>query len=150
MGNRQPKGVRYGGRQKGTKNKATVLRDQMVARASESHAAEQGFDLSNATDLERLEWAGLQFAEWLEAEKARGKAASLDRMIELLREVRDTFAKTAQYRHPKLQTHRVLEPPRSDEPFTITLIAEGQPNKTFRNGELVHVDEPEADNKPGS
>ena len=108
-----------------------------MARASELHAAEQGFDLRNATDLERLEWAGLQFAEWLEAEKAKGKNASLDRMVELLREVRDTFAKTAQYRHPKLQTHRVLEPPRSDEPFVITLVAEGQPNRTYANGELI-------------
>jgi hypothetical protein len=137
MGKNQPKGVRYGGRQNGTKNKATILREQMWARAAESHATENGFDLKNATDLERLDWTGLQFIEWLEEEKAKGKAANLDRMIELLREARDTFAKTAGYRHPKLQVHRMLEPPRSDEELVVTLHVDGQPDRTYVNGELV-------------
>jgi hypothetical protein len=137
MGNSQPKGVRYGGRQRGTKNKATILREQMVAHASQTHDFQQGFDIKIATDLERLEWAGLQFVEWFESEKAKGANADLDRMIELLREARDTFAKSAPYKHPKLQVHRMSEPPRSDEPVLVTLRAEGQPDRTYLNGELI-------------
>jgi hypothetical protein len=134
MSNSQPKGVRYGGRQKGTKNRATVLREQEVARAAESHAAENGFDLKSATDLEKLDWAALKFAEWLAQEQAKGEEASLDRMITLLREMRDTVAKTAAYRHPKLQVHRMLESPRSDGPLIVRLKAEGEPDQFFVNG----------------
>jgi hypothetical protein len=147
MSNSQPKGVRYGGRQKGTKNRATVLREQTLARAAESHAAENGFDLKSATDLEKLDWAALKFAEWLAQEQAKGEEASLERMIELLREMRDTVARTAQYRHPKLQAHRMLEPP-SDEPLLVRLRVQGEPDRLYLNGRPIS--EAEARTLPGN
>jgi hypothetical protein len=137
MSIKQPKGIRLGGRQKGTKNKATILREQMVARAAESHAAENGFDLKNATDLERLDWIGLQFINWLEKEKAKGKRADPERMIVLLREACAVFSKTAQYRHPKLAVHRILEPPRSDEPLLVRLRVQGEPDRYHLNGKPI-------------
>jgi hypothetical protein len=109
------------------------LREQMLAHAAESHAAMNGFDLKNSTDLERLDWAALQFAEWLAQEQAKGEEANLDRMITLLREMRDTVAK----RHPKLQVHRMLEPPRSDEPLIVRLRVRGEPDQFYMNGKPI-------------
>jgi hypothetical protein len=48
----------------------------------------------------------------------------------------DAAAKAAPFVHPRLQATQIVGPV-SDEPIRVTLIAEGQPNRTYINGELV-------------